>query len=608
MIASVESSTFCRSKILYEAIDGKYISTLGEENNDLKSLVNELAYTHKTYCATTVTVAVSTGPTNFKIADDLSTRSTASPHIRIQYLSPLYTLTIKNQNNITVQEQTFGGKKKYTLLTLANKNATPKEIKEFWSTQKKYTFEQLEKELNQYREAQHFLKKLIKKYNPHSVQAHSPAPPAPNAKNNSEYKIPNNAQGHLVSFETIIPLDLKKGDELTFFAKGELTNGHDQFSPNGFPDRFPRSYQKKRDDQPYGKLMVAIGNHIYPIGKDATLRVAQSGQLKLLTNMRYEDRKIKGNFAVWIFHNKKLISPKLNTGYISILKNTALQDKFYFTPDNKLIACLNKNNVVRILDQESGNELKKYQNPGENILDLMFMELDPVVVTVDKNGNIIFREVVSGKLLKKLFFNQKKLAKADFCREGHFLVAIPSSPIGMQFPKKNTEYPIFLYDLNKGLLQNGKGAYKTIPLHSSEVTDIAFSPFKDLFLSGDQSGRVIVWDTKTWQPIFDKQIKDQKINSIIFDQSSSFAWIETHTYSNTPSYVGGSSIITNRHIHRLDLKTGTFLKINKNDSLMANYLPKMRNGEALLSFSSDRKFMIIASRTGEIQLWETNKY
>jgi len=615
LTASIENSIFCRSRILYESIDGKHISTLGEENKDLKTLINDLAYKDETYCFNTTTIAILKGPTNLKIADDLYNRSTESPHIRIEYLSPLYTLTIRNQNNVIENKLTFGGNKKFTLLTLANKNATPTEIKKFWQEQKRYTFEQLENELNQYHEAQLFLKEMIKKYPldylPSEFLVSSQVviqTTAPNPNYNPVYEIPENAEGHLLDFEKTIPLDLKKGDELTFIAKGEIINGPDHFSPNGFPDRFPRSYQKKFNNQRYGKVMVSIGENIYEVGKGATIRVEQPGELKLLTNMKNKNFKAKGRFETWIFLNKKLISPIENTGYISMLNNTSIQDKFYFTPDNKLVACVNKNKVVRILGLENGKELKKYQNLEADILNLIFLEYDPVFVTVDKNGNIVFREVVSGKILKKLFLSKKKLDQTSFSKNGDFLAATLELPLETLMKQQNEDQAFMVYDLNKELIQQGKDGKKMITLHTKPISLVAFSPFQDLLLSGDLSGRIILWNTKTWQPIIDTEIKNQQINNVIFDQFSSSAWIETHTYTQAPAYVGGSTAIRNIHSHRLDLKTGSFLKIGPSDFSDVNYDPKIRTGDTFVSFSSDREFMIIANRKGEIQLWETKNY
>jgi len=612
---AIEEANYCKPNLSYESKFDSYEGLSTDPQKKLDKIVNTLAHASDIYCGMKVDILVKDGPRDLVIAEDFSKWNRSNPHIRIQYLTPSYTMLIRSNNNIELHNQNFGNEIKYTTFTISEKENVPKAVYEFWMDQKEFMLQKLINELNQYQEAQDYLNKLIAKYQGTfsdfvttiESDRETLISTSPNPNWNPFYKkIPENEQGHLVLYKKEIPIKLQKGDELTFIAKGKIFTRDDQFSPKGFPDRYPRRFTKIRQDQPYGKLFMKIDDEKYVVGDGATFTVEKPGSLSLITNIANNDSNWEGAFEVWIYLNKRLITPISKKGYLSQIdaNNT---DKFYFTPDYKLLAVTNKQEI-QLFETETGNLLKSYPIENTNIQDLIFLEYDPVFVTVNEEGKVLFREVRSGKIIKNVFLNERKIAQVDFSRDAKYLGTIPVIPNDSYSTNKDEGKNITIYDLEKEITQQGKGAIQLLQSHEDLVSMVKFSPIDDVFISGDQSGGLHLWDTKSWRPFFKTQIPNEMIKDVFFDKNAFIILIQTTKFSYAPPETGGRTIISTDYYHLLDTKTGKFLNIQSSNSSGINTVPNIRTGDTLLYMSSNGKYMIISNRKSELHLWETNKY
>ncbi|MBI5373406.1 MAG: caspase family protein [Sphingobacteriales bacterium] len=103
------------------------------------------------------------------------------------------------------------------------------------------------------------------------------------------------------------------------------------------------------------------------------------------------------------------------------------------------------------------------------------------LASTDLDGMVKFWDVASGKLIQT--FNHPGAVELGLTADARYLVSA------------SMDHELRVWDLETGRL------FKTLSLHQTAICALAINADGSRMLSGDQSGTVVLWDLKTWEPL-----------------------------------------------------------------------------------------------------------
>lgn len=595
-IAHKEVKTDCLPTFEYQSIEGKYIPILGQKDASLEAKLSDLAEGLPTFCGMQVEIIYHKALETKQIVlkkRRIKGSNQLSYFLQIGYVTPSYTTYLKNPKGVIIEKIKLGGQAELTEVTDTNNGKTADGVWAYWKKEKKQIYAKLERASSTYKELSNSLEYAYGYFAPSSKVYEEEQHPDP--RYDSTYEpVPPNTKGFLVREERKIPVELAVGDELTFIAKGKTGHDKDIFDARGMIQPYQRRYEKLYSEGAYAELMVEIGQQIYRVKRGVTITVKRPGEVSLFANANAAMyKKLEGNYEVWVYHNKKLIQPEMSTEYTSILDTELIKYDYFFTPQNDLVAGASEQNQMQLWSVKTGNLLNSFPTHKEKILDVTFLEYEPVMVSVSRNGRLKYREVVSGKTLREIHLEENAIQQAVFSKNGQYLVITVAGRGQL----------IYVYDLYKTLAQENGVVREALKNHQTTVTTIAFSKLDDSFLSGDNKGQIFIWDTSTWKVKEQQKIKNSSIGQFRFDLSNIITWMEVQKQESL-AHVGGSGTRTVSHWQQL-MTNNRPINSKKDKS---SVVPDAKAGDSLLGESRDGRFMVIGNRDQSIQIWETAKY
>lgn len=594
-IANKEVKKDCLPSFEYQSIEGKYIPILGQKDESLEAKLSDLAEGLPTFCGMQVEIVYHQALETKEIVlkkRRIKGSNQLSYFLQVGYVTPSYTTYLKNPKGAIIEKIKSGGEKALTEVTDSNNGKTAEAVWAYWKKEKKQIYAKLERASSNYQElskrleyAYGYFAPNVKVYeSEHSEPTYDPA----------YESVPPNTKGFLVRAKRKVPIKVAVGDELTFIAKGKTSHDEDVFDARGMIAPYQRRYEKLYKEGAYAELMVTIGQRVYRVKRGATITVKRPGEVSLFANANAAMyQKLEGNYEVWVYHNKKLIQPQMPTEYTSILDSELVEYDYFFTPKNELVVGTSEQNQMQLWSVKTGNLLNSFTPHKEKVLDITFLEYDPVMVSVSSDGRLKYSEVISGKTLREIHLEEDAIQQAVFSKNGQYLV-ITVAGRGQK---------IYVYDLYKTLAQENGVVREALNNHQTTVTTIAFSKLDNSFLSGDDKGQVFIWDTNTWKVKEQQKNKNSAIGQFRFDLANTITWMEIQTQESL-AHVGSSGTRTVSHWEQL-VTNNRPANPKKDKSAV---VPDAKAGDVLLGESRDGRFMVIENREQAIQIWETAKY
>ncbi len=160
-----------------------------------------------------------------------------------------------------------------------------------------------------------------------------------------------------------------------------------------------------------------------------------------------------------------------------------------FSPDNKIIAFINNNQVQLWQNKKIIEPI-----PDRDVISINFTP-ENKLFTGSKNGKIKLWEL-NGKLIKTMNYNLGESKRINFSRDGQKIAST------------NTDGKIKIWDMEGKLIT-------TLIDDNNEVTSVSFNPDNQIIASGDNKGKINIW-RNDGQILFSINV-GTKINSLNFN-------------------------------------------------------------------------------------------
>ena len=241
-----------------------------------------------------------------------------------------------------------------------------------------------------------------------------------------------------------------------------------------------------------------------------------------------------------------------------------------FSPAGDQIVSGSYDSIVRILDVETGKEVKKFEGHSGAVYSVAYSQNGEKIVSGSEDKTLILWNAETCKELKKF--------------QGHtsFVISVAISTNALNVVSGSDDKAVILWDVEAGI------ELKRFLGHSGYICSVAFSPLGDKIVSGGDDRTIRIWSTETGAELTKIKGHSDTVYSIAFSPS-------------------GQQIVSSsddRKIKIWDVETGN--EIQRFDGhldavLSAVFSP---NGERIASGSHDRTVRIWDVETGR----ELKKY
>ena len=239
--------------------------------------------------------------------------------------------------------------------------------------------------------------------------------------------------------------------------------------------------------------------------------------------------------------------------------------------------------------------------PVANTNELRSMEVskdEKYAATIDLDGIIKFWDVAKGHLLQS--FEHPDGVEVAITHDSRYLIS------------GSLNHEIKIWDLEQGVL------FKTLMKHESALSCIKISPDGNWLVSGDQAGRIILWNLQNWEPVQIYETQGGYVGDIGFDHKGK--WFAVAAEQN--AYILGYS--SNKILFKLQGHTGQVhaIDISDNDQWLLSSswdstarLWNVADGQTKMVFSGhtqsvfdarfspDLKNIVTASNDSTIRIW-----
>lgn len=256
-----------------------------------------------------------------------------------------------------------------------------------------------------------------------------------------------------------------------------------------------------------------------------------------------------------------------------------------FSPDGKRIVVASRNNIVQVLDTETGEELNALMSHNDSVNSAFFSPDGKTIVSASDDGTICIWDAESGRKIKTITeygdgISESGFSYAAFDSDGkHIVSASWDSNVRIWDVKSGKELNIF------------KG-------HAAPVRSASFSPDEKRVVSASDDGTIRIWDVETGQTL--KILEGQSLSSYSFtDDDKPFISSGSGPVCFASFSPDGKRIVSasQKTVSIWDVETGEELVRLEGHSSLINTVSFSPDGKSIVSASNDKTVRIWNSET-----------
>ena len=260
--------------------------------------------------------------------------------------------------------------------------------------------------------------------------------------------------------------------------------------------------------------------------------------------------------GIWIYDALTYQPLRLLNKHVFLVRNIE------YSPDGKLLASLDSDNVIHLWNSQTGTH--KYQlDYRDSILNIVFTSDSKSLVTINNYGKVTYWDPTTGK-------KQQDVSRIEIGDGDVFGTAFSTDKF--LFATGNQHKVVELWNILSGERKHALEEHEAIPLN------MAFSPDGETLVSAGWGGKVRLWNTDAGKEFYSIDSDRNKVYSIAFSaEGSLFA---------TGNYTGSINIY------------------QKDTAELKHTLEGHSEIVLALSFSPDLRSIASGSYDGTLSIWD----